>query len=332
MNTLYKYFPKQVAIPYRLLARNKEEFYALVNKHNGKRRVFASLYNYTGSENSSLLIDKIWFDLDSPQSFENIKKMHDWAKTNDYMHIVAFSGGGFHLYMMCENFRALKNPKGALKEAQLAILSELHLKAGRPELADIDEHIIGDVARVVTVINTYNVKRRKYCISLSDDDLAAGLDHIREKANEQQFSLNWFGSKRFDISKYDTSTFGSSINELGLDVKERIDSDVSLAKFPPCIASKFIGEYVGFRERFHIYCWLRDAGYTETQVTNLAKKYWSHIDGGPTAANLADYIIRNRQIHKVFEKDSIMAANCETLRNEGFCVKKICKWKNKLYL
>lgn len=331
MNLLYRYFPKQIGIPYRIVAKDKIEFYNLINTNNGKRRIFASLYNY-GDANSTLLLDKIWFDMDSKNSFDVIKKFHDWAKKNDYMHLMVFSGGGFHIYLMCENYKGLQNPKVALKDAQYAIINELGLSVGRAEIADIDEHIIGDVARIVTVLNTYNVKRRKYCISISESDLEKGLDYIKELANTQQFKLYWYGNKRFDISNFNHNSPQGTIEELDIVLQERINNDLNLTTFPPCIASKFLSDYVSFRDRFHIYCWLRDAGYSLTQVKSLVRKYWSNIDGGQGNANLAEYIFKNRQIESVFNRDGMLCANCEKLKLENFCVKKICKWKNRLYL
>lgn len=333
MNYLYGRFPRQVAIPYRINVKNKEEFYKFINQHNGKRRIFTTLYNYAnGSQKEKIMVDKVWFDLDSGNSFENLKKLHTWAKEKNYKHLMVFSGGGFHFYLLTKDYKDLENPKFALRSAQQTIAAEVGLTIGRPDKADIDEHIIGDIARVVTVVNTFNVKRRRYCIPLTEEDIEKGADFIRQKAAKQVLDLHWYGKKLFSMKEFDGAPQLGKIEELDMETQNRISRDTDLKKLPPCIAAKFLDDYISFRERFHIYSWMRDLGYTVDEVKQFVKKYWSHIDGGPTARNLADYIIKNRQIESVFIRDDILAASCETLRYEGMCVKRVCKWKDKLYL
>ena len=330
---LYRHFPRQIAVPYRINVKNQKEFYAAINKHNGKRRVFSSLYNYTnGSQGEKLLVDKIWFDMDSTSGFEALKKFVSWAEECEYRYLPVFSGGGFHFYILTKNYRSLKNPKYALGEAQKSIAKELNLSIGKPDVADIDCHIVGDVARVVTIVNTFNLKRNRYAIPLTLEDIQLGEQHIRKKAAKQDFDFKWQGSKLFDISKFDGHPSIGKIEELDFEMTDRIRKEPDLKRLPACISAQLMADYVGFRERFHVYNYLRDSGYSLTQVKRLVKKHWSHIDGGNTSANLADYIIKNRQIDYVFARDNILAANCSTLAMEGFCCKRICKFKDKLYL
>jgi len=333
MKHLYRYFPRQIGVPYRINAMSKKDFYENVNKHNGKRRVFATIFNYVNSsQQQPLLIDKVWFDMDSENGFENLKKLHAWAKENSYKHLLVFSGGGFHFYLLTKNFDDLQNPKFALREVQEFIANTNKLTIGRPDIADIDEHIRGNVAQIATVPNTFNTRRRRYCIPLTEEDLEKGKEHIRQKAKSQAFDFVWYGTELFDISTYDGHPSIGKIEELGIELQDRIGNDVELSRLPPCISAKFLCEYVSFRDRYHMYTWLRDLGYTIKQIETLIVKYWSDIDGGPTAKSLAEYILKRRQINKVFDREDVLAANCETLRMENFCVKKVCKFRNKLYL
>ena len=156
-NLLYNYFPRQISLPYRKNV-DREEFFSLINRLNGKSRIFASVYNYTGNfevDRSFLNLDKIFFDFDGEDAYKNFVYLVTMLLDEDLKFICTFSGAGFHVYLFTTGYMGLKNNKGCLYNAH-----KHFIKKG----IEIDEKIVGDVARVATVPNTYNTRRRRFCI------------------------------------------------------------------------------------------------------------------------------------------------------------------------
>ena len=48
------------------------------------------------------IVDKIFFDLDSKNSFNSIKKFHEFLMKENLKHCMTMSGGGFHCYVACK--------------------------------------------------------------------------------------------------------------------------------------------------------------------------------------------------------------------------------------
>jgi hypothetical protein len=248
-------FPREMAVPERFKVNSLEEFFATINRYNGKKRIFTSLYA------EKPILNFVWFDLDSDKCFENIKKLDAWATEKNYKHFMDMSGGGFHFYLFTKNYENLKNPKKTLFNCHKFIAKEIGLTIGNPEQADIDEHIIGDIRRVATVPNTWNCKRRLYAIPVTKEDLNTNFEAIKEKAKKQQFEYKFYGTELFDVFQFD-----SEIEEFmaPLMVNEKsfveVKKDEALLNLPNCIKAWLSLEWPGYERRGWIIMWLRDNG------------------------------------------------------------------------
>lgn len=266
MLELFDEFPREVASPTRFFVKSKKEFLEFINKNNGKKRLFTSLYKYDPI-NAKVNITSIWFDLDSDKSFENIKKIHEWAKQHNYKHIMFFSGGGFHFYILASNGDKLKDPKQALYNCHKHIAEEVGLTIGESETFDIDWHIIGDVRRVVTIPGTYNTRRKKYCICITEEDLEKGLEYIKEKASKPSLHFRYYGKKFFDVSEFDKEIKGY-IKPLPYDKDElcEVDKDEALTNLLPCIKVWLSKTWPGWKRRGWIIMWMRKYGLWRKQL------------------------------------------------------------------
>jgi len=107
--SMFSSFPREVSRT-RSVVNSLEEYLAYLNKYNGKRDIYVSLYQYRELDKygrpkeNSALIDKVYFDLDmegdinqpNPLCYEDMLKMHLYYYKLDIIHVPVYSGGGYH--------------------------------------------------------------------------------------------------------------------------------------------------------------------------------------------------------------------------------------------
>lgn len=300
-NLLYNYFPRQISLPYRKNV-DREEFFSLINRLNGKSRIFASVYNYTGNfevDRSFLNLDKIFFDFDGEDAYKNFVYLVTMLLDEDLKFICTFSGAGFHVYLFTTGYMGLKNNKGCLYNAH-----KHFIKKG----IEIDEKIVGDVARVATVPNTYNTRRRRFCIPLTLTDVQSGYEYVKKKATAQVFKYDLIGRKLFDVSVFDMQPEYQTYQKFDLPELEMVEKD-----FPPCIniMLKMAETKLGWRGRYLLISYLRDAGLLPNEIENLFHKYFSDKE-------FNHCVYDEGQIDYLFWKD-IMFPKCEQIKSENYC-------------
>lgn len=336
---MYNIFPRQVGIPQRKTFHNMKDMLNFINTYNGINRVYAGVYNYTGDEeqDKNIKIDKIYFDLDSEKCFDNIKRMHFWLMEKDLKHIMFFSGKGFHIYIFTKNYDGLKNPKDALYNAHHYIAKEIGLSIGNNETEDVDEHIVGDIARIATMCGTWNTKRRRWCVCIFEEMLSKDYNFIKEYAKTQSTKYKFYGENYLDIKHFDTER---PIIMKGFEDEElqmKIDKDEFLKNLPPCLANWLNLEHVGYKRRGYIICYLRDNGYLLSETKEILRKYLSkpefiHCVSKQVAPG---YKEPGEEQLQYFYKPNIIARtsfpSCKKIINMGECpAKKDCK-KNNFY-
>ena len=259
-NLLYNRFPRELADPKRFRVESMEEMFAHMNKYNGKRRIFVSVYNWD-SKVREIVLDKIWFDLDSPSCLENTKKLHEWCMKKNYKHMMVFSGRGFHFYLLTKNYSSLNDPKRTLYNCHKHIAKEVGLSIGEGDTFDIDWHIVGDVRRVATIPETWNNKRQRYAMCITEDDLNKKYETIRGKAKSQYLGGVVYGEEGFDVKPFDCliKEFSSPL-QYECDSLVEINKDEALKNLPLCIKVWLSREHVGWKRRGWITMWLRSKG------------------------------------------------------------------------
>jgi len=309
---------------------NLDEFLELINRNAGYKRVFASVYNYTKETKEYVQLDKLFFDFDSDSAIIDVQNVHHQLNKNNYKHIIFFSGNGFHIYVLCKNYQQIENKettlKATLKNAQKFILKSCGLQFGK----QVDSTCKGDIARIATMPNTWNTKRRRYCISISEEDIHKGYEHIKERAIHKRFRYYYYGHKIFDISNFiEKGMEEIEAPEITEIEKCRILSDDLLKELPKCI-QKILAETEkkGNRKRFLTIIYLREKGFTKGEVCEILKKYLS-----PTEAKHC--ISEEHQVNDLFttlSRRRIFFPNCKVLKEEGICpLKSFCKKGEEIY-
>lgn len=273
-------FPREVATPRRQVVSNWGEFKKFFEDYCNRVDLYTNVYGYDEllengykPQYESANIDKLYFDLDPEgepdKCWENVKKLHRFAKERDLEHNIVFSGGGFHVYIYTTT-DTLMSKRGAMREASYWFVEEANL-----DEEFIDTSVFGDPAQITRVPNSYNFKkhRQRYCIPLGKRHMEMSYDEIAECAEDQNFDYHTWGSKKLDLVYFDeqvqkngnsrgsTQSFHrEDLEEIELEDAEGMSLEhVTLPRCLQRIVQKGRnGDHVGFRERFLLITWLRD--------------------------------------------------------------------------
>lgn len=250
-----------------------------INKHNGLIRVGVSVYNYAEKGRDDLVkVGKLFFDIDN-ENISAARKLHNFLLCSNVKHCIFFSGGGFHFYVKTKEYENLQNKKEALRAAQNFIA----LKAGltwamNGNNGDLDVAVRGNLAQIATAPNTWNVKRKLYCIPLTIEDLKKGLKHIKERAQKQQFDFVSFGALGVDLSAFDAPPNTNTLNPPNphyLNPKK-----IELKILPPCLQKALKSEKCGNRERYRVLCFLREKNIAMQSTLDFLQEHLSASEFG----------------------------------------------------
>jgi hypothetical protein len=323
LKALISSFPRHVATPNRVTVKTETQFYEYVNKYNGVKDLYFSVYGTTEQGKfENVMIDKIFFDFDEKDAIEDVKRFHNWLKEKDIQHTFLYSGKkGFHLYVFTINYEKLEKPKDALTNAHDFFIKNLGVKC--------DQHIVGDIARVSRIPNSFHISGRRYCIPLLREHLYRGIKYIKEKAKEQQFNFVIYGSKLFDMKQFDfvvKNNFKSiDIPEYKYNIKTE---DVVIRKFLPCVQSWLVESESGTweaRYNFAVYC--KALCLPKSLCNKLAEKYFSEMPRTDRFRNNYTHFRAVKALEYAYDKDTAFP-NCDTLFQKGLCKGK-CKFYNK---
>lgn len=327
---LTKYFPRQIASPIRKTFRSQKKFYEFFNAINGmKPKIYFSLYNCNQfGKFSDPKLDKIAFDIDSDDAINVLKKIEDYCSKNNYKRTYVYSTGGFWAYIFTKKYDALKYPKNALKISQQYICKQANLSYDLrnnkgiidPHKNDIDFHIIGDIARVARMPGSYDIKRQRFCIPISIEDIELGEEHIKKKSRQQTFKFSIYGKKLFDISKFDEQP--EIVEEH--DIPE-FEYSYKRNGMPPCVWSWITErEEATYRARYFATVWLKESGWTKSMVRDLLKKHYQDFPRTDGLENNWEHYKKVKVLDLVFGKETTFPS-CSKLFQEGLCKGK-CKY------
>ncbi|MCK4670865.1 MAG: hypothetical protein KAT43_06735 [Nanoarchaeota archaeon] len=280
-------FPREVANPKRYVIANKEEFFKFINANNGSSNLYTNVYNYSEFKPpfmypnyDSAIIDRIYFDLDqrvkeegywvNVPAYEYMMRIHEWCLENDIKHLVRCTGTGYDAIIITDPKSVIKNKKNAVGNAQAWLCKKLDIK--------MDKQVMSDTARIHRVDNTFNIKdtTRRYCIPLDKEIINLGEKKIFEIAKEQRFSSNTYGTKCWDISRFDTpeALYKDFLPLENIEINEEDFADLS-EKIPICIKNFLAQEDLGWKERRCVILALRDNCYLQDEALAILKRHLS---------------------------------------------------------
>lgn len=318
--------PRQVAIPERIGCYSQIQFFRELNRFNGiKRKVYYSIYQTNNYNNfDDVIIDCIAFDLDSEKSLENLRKFYEYCEKHNYQCLLMFSTGGFWAFIKTTKIK-LQHPKIALGEAQRKIAKDIRLTIGHSKEADIDQSIIGDIARITRAINTKDIARKRFCINLTNKEIYLTHEEICQIAQQPRFQYYIYGEKGYDMTPHDknTPTYEEQQLDIKLDMNIKVETDIE--NFLPCVKSWLVipkkGVYIA---RYYFVTYTNNIGIPPTKCDELAQKYFGKAPRTDNLRNNYNHFKKDGTLKKGYHKDKVFP-KCSTLICKGLCPFK-CKF------
>lgn len=319
-------FPREIGPP-RKVVNNKPEYLKYINLYNGKKKaIYSSIYKFNNIQHTpydrpiyeSAVVDKIYFDFDdkSCNAYENCNKLHKECVNQNLKHCLIFSGRGYHLYIYTKIIEH-RYKKEAIRGGQHYFINKLKLV--------VDRQVIGNVAQLARIPNTFHIKAGRFCIPLTRKDFEKGDEYIKKLANKQQFNSHIFiGKKLLDISKWDiesSNDFSVNIPQIHI---ENLKSLSEIKDIPLCIGRLLDKKNASWKERYLIILYFKEKGYLKEEVFQILKKYLSE-------KKLKHCIKEERQLQYLFRRDDLIFPTCENLMNDGYCIKKCEQYGNVVY-
>lgn len=320
LRKLYVEFPRQFGVPKRFDIHSFEELKGNIKIYNGKTTCFTSVYNYSNENRTDVNLNVIVFDFDPDgiyKPFDEMRKLYDYCKMNDYKSMVVFSGGGFHYYVYASNGNKLKNPKQALTNVHKAIITDTGISA--------DTSLVGDLSQLIRIPGTRNVKRKRWCCFIDEDDIKQGFEYIQKYAEENRFGhYRVFGKRLLNIANYDTAPTITPSFEINKEETKLIEQSKILTAVRPCTAHILLKLKTlshSYHERLAVIAEFRQMGFMRSQVKEMLKDFlpehkWRHcvlkISGG------------EGQVDYIYDR-GLVAMSCKRLKDEGWCPKGGCE-------
>ena len=249
-------------------------------------------------------------------------------QTKNIKHKINFSGRKFHLYIGLKNHEQCQHVKDALYNMQVEFCNQVGFTFGKEDHSskinpDIDSKLMGNLAGLTRIDNTFNPSGQRFCISLNSEMLYSGFENIVELAKHQHFLKDvWFGQELIDLTQFDKERFSkfSQIESINIPMID-VDEDFGEEKLYPCV-KKMLVERSGYNGWFQSALWLREKGFTYQEADAIFKKYLSKYKRTDGWGNDYLHAIHSDKTLETVYKDTnqkYLFPNCFTIFKEGNC-------------
>jgi len=341
LKTLFGEMPREFGRK-RVFVASWEEFTDKMRKYNGLIHCYATIYAIPKARQySGAIIDKIYLDLDQEEkALESVQKAHKILEMHNIMHTILFTGTGYNLYIFAEP-RLLQNPKQALRQAQNYIASICGLSIGKPDEADVDEHVIGDIARIARIPFTRNIKHdpARWCFPLVENMIWGTHQEIIDVAEYDKVPSCCilpdkeyiFGERKLDLSAYDSEPMVvdemfEEVDITHLEKKYGKDEYTQFVKpIFPFIQELLYNTRCGYHDRYFTILCMKELGYPMELTTLICQHYW-------TPQKFKHCIGEEGQIQYLYRRKDLFFPKPQTVRDMGYKLsKRDIEMINKLY-
>ena len=343
-------FPREVTL-YRRIVHTKDDFERWWQSLDNASDAYMTVYgfrqlkepNYRRGDYQTAIVPNFVLDFDCqvlvggerhevPPSvpLEEVRRLHNKLVADDIAHGIWFSGGGFHVWVKLSQDHLPSHGmecsilKGAGRSLVRQWANELHLNC-------IDPTVTFDLASLIRVPNSYNVKRGLWSIPLRSDELLEwDWERIQNEATNPRTGQFPYGSKGLDI---DTTQLRQTHLEGLLNPSTEIPT-ITMGKIIilPCLQASSCrdGSNPTHDARFHLASYLaaRLRDFRPPQTMNgQAAEHTEQIVDFIRSLNWVDFnegITRERTSHIV--NGPYHHTPCWSMFNRGYCVGKCNYW------
>ncbi len=291
--------------PERRLCRSNQELLDYIAKYNGRANCYSTVYAYEELDReehyrlkpdySTAIINRVFMDFDGPNAFEDMLKVHNRLYEDNILHHVNFSGRGYHLFVHTK-IENLKYPKLALARYAVGLTNNQ------------DMQVVGDVARLVRIPNTWHLGAERYCVNLQLDTILRvikeGNDNIvKELARTPNFAFTTFGSKKISLKEFD---FEEECEEFQYEDVEILVNDI-----PGCVQYAMQNPRPSYTQRLLYFSYLRELGYSMESALAMVRDVWDY-------QKMKHCVRVERQPHSVW-RNRVLFPSCRTNKDNGDC-------------
>lgn len=321
----------------RITVNSNKEFKDTIKKYHGTVNLYETVFTYKYKSDdgrpvyNTAIIDKLFFDLDSDNSLENIKKFHLSLLKQDIKHCLVQSSY-LRFYVLPETeIDELDNKKAALLGIMKDLADKAGLTYGDAHSSDLDITSFGDVSRLMAVVGTWKTKRNNWVSYLKSEDLGdiKVLEHrtkfpLREPVN--------YGNKFLSLKPFDCEPeidYSKRLMALPESDFEFEFNDKAVEILPPFL-KKILTNYKGYGDnysnRWRVVIYMRDKAYPRNAAEKICQEYFSKIVNHTTLKGEGsqwDRMVDCDTIGYVYNnRDRYQFPWISTLLNEGYEITK----------
>ena len=309
---IYNRFPRRISIPEQFTVNSLEELTQAIEKYRPNTRVGCSIYNYDG-DTKDVIVDRIVWDLDSDNAFEDVKKLH--KEFRNTTHFIVFSGKNFHFYLFTQGY----NGDFGKQETLRAVYDHVQSKLGVVCDPSLYQNAITHMLACPSSFN-FKAGRQKYVTFVSEQDLEAGYDHIRAKAEAPPDEFCVYGNDYFDLGPYKAATRDTRHANTATPESCGAPSDMDtwLAwQSRAVVAMLSRAEKCNYKSRFYVASYLRERGYTKEAAYAIMEHFYSklpHESGG----TMWDRVVKKNVIEQAYNGTLYSFPSEKKLKEEGY--------------
>ena len=338
---------------FRRVVKNAEELESYWRGKNGSGNVYFTAYGYrslTPPKNHRVdyntpIIRHFVCDFDCKnfrqrgvdvpfeEMHQQVKALHIHLKSNNKIHFVWFSGGGFHFWVPLEKPHTPSTglDVARIKDAGRSLLSEwlstLNLYCNDPTVAF-------DTAGMIRIPNSYNSKRGCWTIPLTSEEiLECNYEEFIELANEPRSGFISHGDEKVKLKVKKKNLSFKKKEHKDIDLPELSTNDMLIL---PCLAQAAMGEgNPTHKARVHLTSYLASrmrwffppdsitddekSDHVEQIVNIISRQNWSDFDEDITTRQVISIVYGSGS------NKGYLPATCRTLIQDGICTG-VCRY------
>ena len=313
----------------RFFINSMEVYLNHINFFNTKDEVYTNTYSYKETyfdeynrekfDRKSIIIDRIPFDFDTDGAYEDMYELYCYLKGKNISQTVVFSGRGYHVYIHTKIDTT--NTILDVSLFQNKIVKQLGL--------NVDPTIVGNPSHLIRIPGTYNKRRGRFCISLTEEEINTSHEEICELAKVQRKGIIKLEGGLFKLEHYKSS---DTLPDFPTFNKPLEDLDIDLDLLIPCLTTNIrSGGYLPHNERVWICQYLSEIYRNGRHPSSLNENELNGIVN-EIVDFFEDIVVdfdRNltRKYVKGIVKKYLNSPSCNTLKMNGKCVENEFCWR-----